>query len=87
MEWSAEALRERFDANEPFTVGLEEEALLVDATSGRLAPVAEQVVASAGSPAIKTELPACQVEVLTTPNRRSPPRRRSRRSSRPLSST
>lgn len=68
-EWSAEALRARFDANEPFTVGLEEEVLLVEAGSGRVVPRAAQVVATAADPAIKTELPACQVEVVTNPHR------------------
>lgn len=35
-----EALRARFEASEPFTVGIEEEALPIDETSGRSAPVA-----------------------------------------------
>lgn len=61
------AVRDRFDANEPFTIGLEEEVVLVDRTS--LAPVdrADDVVDAAADRRIKRELPACQVELLTRP--------------------
>lgn len=65
----AAALRETFDATEPFTVGLEEEVLLVDPRSGHPSPTADAVVAAAADPRITTELPACQVELVTRPHR------------------
>lgn len=63
----AAELRRRFDAVEPYTVGLEEEALLVDAASGAPVPEAEAVVARAGGAPLCLELPACQVELVTEP--------------------
>ena len=65
----ARALRARFDAPAPLTVGLEEEVLLLDPDGLGLAPVAAEVVARAGGDArIKLELPASQVELLTRPH-------------------
>ncbi|HXH57307.1 carboxylate-amine ligase [Iamia sp.] len=59
-----------FDATDPFTIGLEEEVLLVDPATHAPAPVAAEVVRAAGGDArIKQELPACQVELLTRPHR------------------
>jgi carboxylate-amine ligase len=51
------------------TIGLEEEVLLVDPADWRPVPVAAQVVATAGDPRVKTELPASQVELATRPHR------------------
>ncbi len=61
-------LRATFDAPEPLTVGLEEEAFLLDPESLDLAPRAAEVLErTAGDPRIKLELPAAQVEVVTPP--------------------
>lgn len=62
------ALRDVFDANEPLTVGIEEEVILVERESRCPAPVAERVVAAADHPSVKSELPACQVELVTEPH-------------------
>jgi carboxylate-amine ligase len=63
---SPEALRARFAATQPFTVGLEEEVLLVGLQDPAPVPEAEEVVARAGWPGrIKEELPSCQVELAT----------------------
>lgn len=64
-----DTLRRRFDATEPLTIGLEEEILLLDPRTHDPVPVADAVVAAADRPAIKRELPACQVELMTTPHR------------------
>jgi carboxylate-amine ligase len=64
---TAEAIRERFDAVAPLTVGLEEEAMLLDPGTLDLAPVASVVLARAGDPRLKLELPASQAEVVTRP--------------------
>jgi carboxylate-amine ligase len=55
-------LRAVFDAAEPLLIGLEEEAMLLDPETFALAPVAGQIDAPA-----KRELPACQLELVTTP--------------------
>lgn len=62
-------LRGVFDATDRLTVGIEEEVILVDSRSGCPAPVAEEVVVGAHDPAIKSELPSCQVELVTRPHR------------------
>ena len=62
-----DAVRAAFDATEPFTVGLEEEVLLVDPESHLPVSVAAEVVESAADPRIKPELPASQVEIFTPP--------------------
>jgi len=63
-------LRCRFDATEPYTVGIEEEVVLIDPHTGAPAPVAAEIVAEAADARIKTELPACQVELMTRPHHR-----------------
>jgi carboxylate-amine ligase len=68
---TAGELRAVFDALEGGTVGLEEEALLLDPATLEPVARAEEVVARAGGdPRIKLELPAAQVEVLTRPHAR-----------------
>jgi glutamate---cysteine ligase / carboxylate-amine ligase len=64
---TADAIRERFDAVAPLTVGLEEEAMLLDPGTLALAPVAEAVLARTDDPRVKLELPASQAEVVTAP--------------------
>jgi carboxylate-amine ligase len=79
---TADELRAAFDAPEPLTIGLEEEAMLLDPRSADLAPVAAEVVRRAGrelwpgwpaelarlgGAAVKPELPASQVELVTAP--------------------
>jgi carboxylate-amine ligase len=61
-------LRSVFDAVEPLTVGLEEEAMLVDARSGEPVPRAADVVARLdGDHRFKLELPAAQLEIVLPP--------------------
>lgn len=67
---TAESVRATFDATTPHTVGLEEEVLLVDPVTWLPAPEADAVARLADDPGIKTELPACQVEIMTAPHRR-----------------
>jgi carboxylate-amine ligase len=68
---TAAALRAVFDESEPLTLGLEEEVMLLDPASLDLSPVAAAVMQQAGGdPRIKPELPASQLELLTTPSRR-----------------
>ena len=65
---SAERLRATFDAPAPLTVGIEEEVMLLDATTLDLAPRAEEVLAAAGGDErFKLELPAAQLELVTLP--------------------
>ncbi|MCU1353120.1 MAG: glutamate--cysteine ligase [Acidimicrobiales bacterium] len=65
----ADGLREVFDAPAPFTIGLEEEVLLLDRHTLAPAPVAREVVrAAADGPSVKLELPAAQVELATRPH-------------------
>jgi carboxylate-amine ligase len=66
---SSDQLRAAFDAPAPLTVGLEEEVFLCDPATLDLAPVAREVVErAAGDPRIKLELPAAQVELMTSPH-------------------
>lgn len=65
---SVDAVRAVFDATTSFTVGLEEEVVLVDRSRHGPAPVAAEVVEAAATPGIKAELPACQVELMTAPH-------------------
>jgi carboxylate-amine ligase len=58
-------LRSVFAGTVAGTVGLEEELLLVDPTSG-LPVDAAGVLGTVGDPRIKQELPACQVEIATS---------------------
>jgi carboxylate-amine ligase len=63
---SASDLRAVFDAPAPLTVGLEEELMLLDAGSLDLAPAAMRVLEGLDS-RFKAELPAAQLEIVTTP--------------------
>jgi glutamate---cysteine ligase / carboxylate-amine ligase len=57
-----------FGRHEPFTMGVEEELFLVDPSSGRLVNAAEEVLAElddVGPGAVKSEVHACQVELIT----------------------
>jgi carboxylate-amine ligase len=66
---TADELRARFDQPTPFSVGLEEEVLLLALDGHDPVPRARQVIERAGKPAlIKEELPACQVELVTRPH-------------------
>jgi len=65
---TASELRERFDAVTPFTVGIEEEAMLLDGDTLDLAPRADAVLSRLGGDArFSRELPAAQVEIATAP--------------------
>lgn len=65
---TASQLRALFDAVEPFTVGIEEEVMLLDPDTLDLAPRAEQVLAALeGDARFSRELPAAQAEIATTP--------------------
>jgi carboxylate-amine ligase len=60
------ALRATFDAAPRYTVGLEEEVMLLDPDSFELAPVAQDVLQRVGDDdRFKLELPASQIEILT----------------------
>lgn len=64
----ADALRTVFDAPAPATVGLEDELMLLDATTLDLAPRAVEVVSAlAGDGRVTLELPASQVELVLAP--------------------
>jgi carboxylate-amine ligase len=66
-----DALRARFDASGPLTVGIEEEVLLLDPESLDLTPRAAEVLGRLGDPArFKPELPAAQLEIVTAPHER-----------------
>jgi len=70
----AERLMETFDAVEPFTVGLEEEVMLLDPDTLDLAECAPALLRRLGdrpSP-LKLELPASQIELVTPPRRSVP---------------
>jgi carboxylate-amine ligase len=70
---TASELRARCDAVEPFTVGIEEEAMLLDPATLDLAPRAEDVLARLdGDARFTRELPAAQVELATVPTRSAP---------------
>ena len=56
-----------FDDVVPLTVGVEEEAMLVDADSLDLLPRAREVVDRAADPRFKVELPASQLEIVLPP--------------------
>jgi glutamate---cysteine ligase / carboxylate-amine ligase len=63
----AAELRAVFDAVTPFTVGLEEEATLLDPATLAPVPAGPVLAALAGDPRFKPELPAAQVELVTAP--------------------
>jgi carboxylate-amine ligase len=65
---SADAVRRAFDERKPWTVGIEEELMLLDPDSGDLAPVASGVLErTSPDPRFKLELPAAQLEIATEP--------------------
>jgi carboxylate-amine ligase len=64
----ADAMRARFDEVAPLTVGLEEEAMLVDPASLDLLPRAKEVVERAADARFKLELPASQLEIVLPPS-------------------
>jgi carboxylate-amine ligase len=66
---SAAALVSIFDTAPQYTVGIEEELMLLDPLSLELAPRALDVLARLdGDPRFKPELPASQLEILTRPH-------------------
>jgi carboxylate-amine ligase len=66
---SAAELRATFDATTPFTVGLEEEAMLLDRSTLDLLPAAEELLERlAGDLRFTRELPAAQIELATEPS-------------------
>lgn len=66
---SAEALRSLFDAAPAYTVGIEEELLLLDPETFELVPRAHEALALLdGDERFKLELPASQIEILTAPH-------------------
>jgi len=70
---TAAALRAAFDAREPLTLGLEEELMLLDPETLELAPVGPAVLAQLdGDARFKLELPASQLEIITSPARDVP---------------
>lgn len=65
-EPTAEGLREAFDTATPYTVGLEDEVMLLDPETLELVPRAQEMLALLDDDArFKLELPASQVELLT----------------------
>jgi carboxylate-amine ligase len=65
---SAEALHATFDAATDFTVGIEEELLLLDPETLELVPRAPEVLGWMGEDRrFKFELPASQIEIVTDP--------------------
>jgi glutamate---cysteine ligase / carboxylate-amine ligase len=66
----AARLAETFESIEPFTVGLEEEVMLLDPDTLDLAELAPKLLAQFdGSSPFKLELPASQLELVTPPRR------------------
>jgi carboxylate-amine ligase len=62
-------VRDAFEQATPFTVGLEEELMLLDAETLDLAPRAgEAIEALGGDPRFKLEMPAAQLEIVTAPH-------------------
>jgi carboxylate-amine ligase len=69
---SAHDLCATFDAVEPFTVGIEEEVMLLDPITLDLAPLAGDVLGRlAGDARFSRELPASQIEIATEPAQRA----------------
>jgi glutamate---cysteine ligase / carboxylate-amine ligase len=65
---TADVLRSRFDAVVPFSVGLEEELMLLDGETLDLLPRAAEVIGRAGGDErFKLELPASQLEIVLPP--------------------
>jgi carboxylate-amine ligase len=62
-------LRDRFDAIAPGTVGLEEEVMLLDPQTFAPIPCVDAVLErAANNPRLKRELPAAQIELMTSPH-------------------
>jgi carboxylate-amine ligase len=71
MSWpsSLDELRARFDEATPYSVGLEEEVMLMDPESLELADRADEVLERLrGDPRFKPELPASQLEIMMAPH-------------------
>lgn len=67
---TAQELRAAFDAQAPFSVGLEEELMLLDPATHDLRACAGEVVEGLGGDArFKLELPAAQLEIVLPPHR------------------
>lgn len=65
---TASELRARFDAAPAYTVGLEDEVMVLDPDTLELAPRAPEVLELMGEdPRFKLELPAAQLEIVTAP--------------------
>jgi carboxylate-amine ligase len=68
IQTDAGSLRDVFDGDGAFTVGVEEELMTLDPGSLDLAPVAAAVIAAADAgDGVKAELPAAQLETVTSP--------------------
>jgi glutamate---cysteine ligase / carboxylate-amine ligase len=66
---TAAGLRERFDAAPAYTVGIEDEVMVLDPATFELTPRAGEVLERAGDdPRFKLELPASQLEILVEPS-------------------
>jgi glutamate---cysteine ligase / carboxylate-amine ligase len=61
-------LRAAFERPGTFSIGLEEEVMLLDAETLDLAPHAAEVVERLGDPRFKIEMPAAQLEIVTAPH-------------------
>jgi glutamate---cysteine ligase / carboxylate-amine ligase len=62
-------LRARFDAAAPYTIGLEDELMVLDPDTLALTPRAEEVLSRLGEdPRFKLELPAAQLEIVVEPS-------------------
>jgi glutamate---cysteine ligase / carboxylate-amine ligase len=59
----------RFATGPEYTVGIEEELMLLHARDLALAPGAEQVISGVSDDRVKPELMRCQIEVATSPRR------------------
>jgi glutamate---cysteine ligase / carboxylate-amine ligase len=66
---NADELRARFDAPEPFTVGIEEEVFLLDPATHELSERGPELLQLLGGPGrFQLELPAAQLELVTRPH-------------------
>ena len=65
---TAAELRVAFERHSEVTVGLEEELMLLDASTLDLAPHAAEVVEGLGDERFKIEMPAAQLEIVTVPH-------------------
>ena len=67
-QFDPDRLRQTFDATDPFTVGLEEETMLLDPETLDLSPCAGAILDRVGGASpFKPELPASQLEIRTDP--------------------